>query len=55
MTPRVVEGHDRESVGVIRPVVATLAEKWRLWDHLPGRVQGALCGCSICRGEDEER
>jgi hypothetical protein len=48
-----VPEHQAQPAGKVRTTIGALLAGlglW-LWRWLPGRIQGALCGCPICRGE----
>jgi hypothetical protein len=46
-----VPEHEAQPAGRVRAGIGALAEWLGLWRWLPARMQGALCGCPICRGE----
>jgi hypothetical protein len=48
-----VPEHDANHAGPLRVTLADLLAAVGLWDRLPARVLGVLCGCPICRGEEQ--
>jgi hypothetical protein len=46
-----VPEHEAQPAGRVRAAIGALLEWLGLWRWLPGRIQGALCGCPVCRGE----
>ena len=46
-----VPEHQAQPAGRVRTTIGALLARLGLWQWLPGRIQGALCGCPICRGE----
>ena len=46
-----VPEHQAQPAGRARTTIGALLEWLGLWRWLPGPIQGALCGCPICRGE----
>jgi hypothetical protein len=50
-TSRYVPGHDDTAASRPRRALITALAAVRVWQLLPGRVQGAICNCAIDRGE----
>jgi hypothetical protein len=48
--PGRVPGHEFAATSRPRRALAAVLTRTRLWSVLPGRAQGAVCGCPTCRG-----